>query len=84
MFKEAAEGNDSDVQMEDVGKFSSDRPSSLLHPGYEDGNSRQYSDRKEGAEHRDMNSQEEQTPSQPNENSGVEHHQKVNCCLPDC
>jgi hypothetical protein len=77
MFKEAAEGNDSDVQMEDVGKFSSDRPSSLLHPGYEDGNSRQYSDRKEGAEHRDMNSQEEQTPSQPNENSGVEHHQKA-------
>jgi hypothetical protein len=82
MYKEAAEGNDSDVHMEDLGKFSGDRPSSSLHPGYDDDDdgSGQYSDRKGGIEHRDMNSQEEHTPSEPHEYSGVEHHQKVNCC----
>ncbi|GJN39878.1 hypothetical protein PR202_gb29028 [Eleusine coracana subsp. coracana] len=77
MYKEAAEANDSDIQMEDLGKFSGDRPSSLLYPGYEDEGSRQYSDRKEGIEYRDVNSQEEHTPSQPYEYSEVEHHQKA-------
>ncbi|GJN12655.1 hypothetical protein PR202_ga30950 [Eleusine coracana subsp. coracana] len=77
MYKEAAEANDSDIQMEDLGKFSGDRPSSLLYPGYEDEGSRQYSDRKEGIEYRDVNSQEEHTPSQPYEYSEAEHHQKA-------
>ncbi|TVU43745.1 hypothetical protein EJB05_10236, partial [Eragrostis curvula] len=77
MYKETAEANDTDTQMEDVGKFSTDRPTSLLHRGYEDEGSRQYSDRKEGIEYRDMNSQEEHTPSQAYDNSGVEHHQKA-------
>lgn len=82
MYKEAAEANDSDIQMEDLGKFSSNRPSSLQHLGYEDEDSRQYSDRKEGIEYRDMNSQEEHTPSQPYEYSGVEHQQKVTAARP--
>jgi hypothetical protein len=32
VYKETVEANDSGIGMEDVGKLSSDRPVSLLHP----------------------------------------------------
>ncbi|KAJ1266854.1 hypothetical protein BS78_07G011100 [Paspalum vaginatum] len=76
LYKETAEADDSGTQMEDVGKFSSDRPSSLPHSHYEDEGSRQYFEEKEQVEYRDMNSNEEHTPTQPNEYSDAEHHQQ--------
>ncbi|WVZ95494.1 hypothetical protein U9M48_041250 [Paspalum notatum var. saurae] len=75
LYKETAEADDSGTQMEDVGKFSSDMPSSLPHSHYEDEGSRQYFEEKEQVEYRDMNSNEEHTPIQPNEYSDAEHHQ---------
>ena len=70
------------MQIEDLGKFSSDQASSFPHHDYEDENSRQYSEQIEEVD-RDMNSQEEHTPSQPNDYSGVEHRQqKVNVATP--
>lgn len=62
--------------MEDVGKFSIDQTSSLPLPDYEDEGSRQYLEEKGQAEYRDMNNNEECTPTQPNEYSDVEHHQQ--------
>uniref|UniRef100_A0A0A9CAP2 Uncharacterized protein n=1 Tax=Arundo donax TaxID=35708 RepID=A0A0A9CAP2_ARUDO len=76
MYKETAEANDSDIQMEDFRNFSSDQPSSLPHPDYEDEGSRQYFEEKEQVEYRDMNSQDECTPTQPNDYSELEHHQR--------
>lgn len=80
MYKETAEANDSDIQMEYLGKFSSGQLSSLPHPDYEDEGSRQYFEEKERVEYREINNQEEHTPTQPNDYSEVEverHHHKV-------
>ncbi|XP_062191182.1 uncharacterized protein LOC133894977 [Phragmites australis] len=80
VYKETAEANDSDIQMEYLGKFSSGQLSSLPHPDYEDEGSRQYFEEKERVEYRDMNNQEEHTPTQPNDYSEVEverHHHKA-------
>ena len=74
MYKESAEADDSGIRIEDVGKFSSGRPSSLPCPDYEDEGSRQG---KEQVEYRDTNSNEEHTSTQPNEYSDVENQQKV-------
>lgn len=76
MYKETSEANDSDSRMEDVGKLSSDRTSSLPLPDYEDEGSRQHLEEKGQAEYRDMNNKEEHTPTQPNEYSDAEHHQQ--------
>lgn len=78
MYKEASEANDSEIQMEDVGKLSVDQTSSLVLLDYEDEGSRQYLVEKGQTEYRDMNSNEEHTPTgiQPNEYSDVEHHQQ--------
>lgn len=76
VYKETAEADDSGIHMEDVGKFSSDQPFGLPHSHYEDEGSRQYFEEKEQVEYRDMNSNEEHTPTQPNEYSDVEHHQQ--------
>ncbi|CAO2190115.1 unnamed protein product [Urochloa humidicola] len=73
VYKDTVEADDSGIRMEDVGKFSRDRPSSLPHPDYEDEGSRQG---KEQVEYRDMNSNEENTSTQPNEYSDVENHQQ--------
>jgi len=62
--------------MEDAGKFSTDQTPSLLLPDYEDEGSRQYLEEKGQIEYRDMNSNGEHTPTQPNEYSDVEHHQQ--------
>jgi len=78
VYKEASEANDSEIQMEDVGKLSVDQTSSLVLLDYEDEGSRQYLVEKGQTEYRDMNSNEEHTPTgiQPNEYSDVEHHQQ--------
>ncbi|CAO2205497.1 unnamed protein product [Urochloa humidicola] len=73
VYKETAEADDSGIRMEDVGKFSRVWPSSLPHPDYEDEGSRQG---KEQVEYRDVNSNEENTSTQPNEYSDVENHQQ--------
>jgi hypothetical protein len=74
VYKETAEADDSGIGIEDVGKFSSGRPSSLPCADYEDEGSRQG---KEQVEYRDMNSNEEHTSTQPNEYSDVENQQKA-------
>ncbi|OEL31511.1 hypothetical protein BAE44_0007468 [Dichanthelium oligosanthes] len=76
VYKETTEADDSGIRMEGVGKFSSDRPSNLPHPDYEDEGSRQSFGGKQQVEYRDMNSNEEHTPTQPNEYSDVEHNQQ--------
>ncbi|XP_066326366.1 bromodomain-containing factor 1-like [Miscanthus floridulus] len=76
VYKETPEANDSGIRMEDVGKFSIDQTSSLPLPDYEDDGSRQYLEEKGQAEYRYMNSNEEHTPTLPNEYSDVEHHQQ--------
>ncbi|KAK8450336.1 hypothetical protein SEVIR_6G008500v4 [Setaria viridis] len=76
VYKETVEADDSGIRMEDVGKFSSDRPSSLPHPDYDDEGSRQHFEGKEQVEYRDMNSNGEHTSTQPNEYSDVENHQQ--------
>ncbi|CAL5009507.1 unnamed protein product [Urochloa decumbens] len=73
VYKETAEADDSGIRMEDVGKFSRERPSGLPNPDYEDEGSRQG---KEQVEYRDMNSNEENTSTQPNEYSDVENLQQ--------
>jgi hypothetical protein len=62
---------DARTQMEDLGKFLKNP-----FPDYEDEGSRQYSEEKEEADYKDLNSQDERTSTQPNDNSEVEHHQQ--------
>jgi hypothetical protein len=76
VYKETVEADDSGIGMEDVGKLSSDRPVSLLHPDYDDEGSRQHFEGKEHVEYRDMNSNGEHTSIQPNEYSDVENQEQ--------
>ncbi|KQJ94811.1 bromodomain-containing protein 3 [Brachypodium distachyon] len=69
-YKATVEANDAPIQMESPGKFLNN-PS----PDYEDEGSRQYSEEKE-EEYKDMNSQDEHTSTQPNDDSEVGHHQQ--------
>ncbi|CAO2164701.1 unnamed protein product [Urochloa humidicola] len=73
VYKETVEADDSGIRMGDFGKFSRGWLSSLPHPDHEDEGSRQG---KEQVEHRDMNSNEENTSTRPNEYSDVENHQQ--------
>ncbi|KAL6857127.1 hypothetical protein ACP4OV_018509 [Aristida adscensionis] len=77
VHKEIAEAKGTGIQMEDLGKFASDRPSVSAHPDYEDEGSRQYSEGKEDVEYRDMNGREEHASTQLNDYSEVAHHQQL-------
>ncbi|KAL6658752.1 hypothetical protein ACP70R_002792 [Stipagrostis hirtigluma subsp. patula] len=76
VYKETTEAKGSGIQVEGPGKFSSDRPSSLPHPDYEDEGSRQYPEDREEVEYRDMNGREEHAPTQPNDYPIDGHHQQ--------
>ncbi|CAM0910730.1 unnamed protein product [Alopecurus aequalis] len=71
VYKAAVEADNAQTQMEDLGKFLNN-PS----PDYGDEGSRQYSEEKEVVEYKDLNSQDEHTYTQPNDNSEIEHHQQ--------
>ncbi|EMS62340.1 hypothetical protein TRIUR3_14163 [Triticum urartu] len=70
VFKTTMEADDAQTQMEDPGK-SLNNPS----PDYEDEVSRQYSEDKE-EEYKDLNSQDEHTSTQPNDDSVAGHHEQ--------
>ncbi|XBI10687.1 uncharacterized protein [Aegilops tauschii subsp. strangulata] len=70
VFKTTMEADDTQTQMEDPGK-SLNNPS----PDYEDEVSRQYSEDKE-EEYKDLNSQDEHTSTQPNDDSVAGHHEQ--------
>lgn len=71
VYKATVEADDAQTQVVDLGKFLKN-PS----PDSEDEGSRQYSEEKEEVEYKGLNSQDDHTSRQPNDNSEVEHHQQ--------